>query len=59
VTSLPVCIGFGIATPQQARTVARLADGVIVGSAIVRAAGQSVGAALALAASLRAAIDDA
>jgi hypothetical protein len=32
---------------------------VIVGSAIVRAAGQSVGAALALAASLRAAIDDA
>ena len=58
-TSLPLCIGFGISRPEQARAVARLADGVVVGSAIVRAADQSVDAALALATSLRAAIDDA
>jgi len=36
VTSKPVCVGFGISTPAQARTVARIADGVIVGSALVR-----------------------
>jgi tryptophan synthase alpha chain len=34
---LPVAIGFGISTPDHARAVARLADGVIVGSALVRA----------------------
>jgi tryptophan synthase alpha subunit len=39
--------------------VAALADGVVVGSAIVRAADESVEAALRLAASLRHAIDDA
>ena len=32
----PVAVGFGISTPEQARAVARLADGVVVGSAIVR-----------------------
>ena len=58
-TSLPLCIGFGISRPEQARIVAQLADGVVVGSAIVRAAGHSVDEALRLAASLRAAIDDA
>jgi tryptophan synthase alpha chain len=58
-TSLPLCIGFGISRPDQARIVATLADGVVVGSAIVRAAGQSVDEALRLAASLRAAIDEA
>lgn len=56
-TSLPVCIGFGIATPAQARAAAALADGVVVGSAIVRAANESVDAAIALAASLRRGID--
>ncbi len=56
-TTLPICVGFGVATPAQATAVARLADGVVVGSAIVRAAGESVDAAVALAASLRAAID--
>jgi tryptophan synthase alpha chain len=56
-TSLPLCVGFGIARPEQARAVAQIADGVVVGSAIVRAADQSVDAALALAASLRRAID--
>jgi tryptophan synthase alpha chain len=58
-TSLPVCIGFGISRPEQARAVAALADGVVVGSAIVRAADESVDAALRLAGSLRRAIDDA
>ena len=36
VTRTPVCVGFGIATPSQAAEVGGLADGVIVGSAIVR-----------------------
>ena len=58
-TSLPLCIGFGISKPEQARAVAALADGVVVGSAIVRAADESVEAAVRLAASLRRAIDDA
>jgi tryptophan synthase alpha chain len=37
---LPVAVGFGISTPEQARSVAELADGVIVGSRVVRAAGE-------------------
>ena len=32
---MPVCVGFGISTPEHAATVARWADGVVVGSAIV------------------------
>lgn len=56
-TTLPLCIGFGISTPAQAQVAARLGDGVVVGSAIVRAAGRSVDEAVALTASLRAAID--
>ena len=58
-TSLPLCIGFGIATPAQARAAATLGDGVVVGSAIVRAADESVDAAVALATSLRRGIDEA
>jgi tryptophan synthase alpha chain len=34
-TSLPVCIGFGISTPEQARMVSHQADGAVVGSALV------------------------
>jgi tryptophan synthase alpha chain len=34
-TSLPICVGIGISNAEQARTVAKLADGVVVGSAIV------------------------
>ena len=56
-TTLPVCVGFGVSKPEQAAAVARAADGVVVGSALVRAAGESVDAAIALTASLRAAID--
>ncbi len=37
VTSKPICVGFGISTPQHAAQVAREADGVIIGSAVVRA----------------------
>ena len=35
-THVPVCVGFGISTPEQAGMVAAVADGVIVGSAIVK-----------------------
>ncbi len=37
---VPVAVGFGIGTPEQAAEVGRIADGVIVGSRLVRAAGQ-------------------
>ena len=40
-TTVPVCVGFGIGTPAQAKAVGALADGVIVGSACVRAIGES------------------
>ncbi len=40
-TSIPVCVGFGIGTPQQAKEVGRMADGVIVGTACVRTIGSS------------------
>ncbi len=35
-TSVPCAIGFGISTPEQARQMAAIADGAIVGSAIIR-----------------------
>jgi tryptophan synthase alpha chain len=34
-TTLPIAVGFGISTPEQGRTVAQMADAVVVGSAIV------------------------
>ncbi|MEO0911921.1 MAG: tryptophan synthase subunit alpha [Pseudomonadota bacterium] len=39
-TSLPVCVGFGIKTPEGARDIAAVADGAVVGSAIVQRIGQ-------------------
>jgi len=35
ITSKPICVGFGISNPYQAKKVAELADGVIVGSALI------------------------
>ena len=40
LTKVPVAVGFGISNPGQAATVAGLADGVVVGSAIVRKIGE-------------------
>ena len=40
-TSVPVCVGFGIGTPEQAKAIGMVADGVIVGSACVRLIGES------------------
>ncbi len=40
-TSAPVCVGFGIGTPEQAKAVGAMADGVIVGTACVRTIGSS------------------
>jgi tryptophan synthase alpha chain len=34
-TALPICVGFGISTPEQAHAVARQADGAVIGSALV------------------------
>ena len=39
-TTLPVAVGFGVRTPEQAGAIARVADGVVVGSAIVDLVGQ-------------------
>jgi tryptophan synthase alpha chain len=36
VATQPLCVGFGIATPEQAKRVARIADGVIVGSRLIQ-----------------------
>jgi tryptophan synthase alpha chain len=41
-TKLPVAVGFGISTAEQAREVARVADAVVVGSAIVDRIGENV-----------------
>ncbi|HCR85192.1 MAG TPA: tryptophan synthase subunit alpha [Alphaproteobacteria bacterium] len=36
VKDIPVCIGFGIKTPEQAKEAAKMADGVVIGSAFVK-----------------------
>jgi tryptophan synthase alpha chain len=53
-TALPVCVGFGIRSPETARAIAGIADGAVVGSAIVEriAAGDSPEAVLAFVRSL-------
>lgn len=59
-TPLPLCVGFGIGTPEQARAVGQIADGVIVGSACVKTIGEStepMQAAEALARAFKAALN--
>ena len=60
-TSVPVCVGFGISTPEQAKQVGSLADGVIVGTACVRMIGGSekpIETAKQFAAEFRSALND-
>ena len=52
-TTLPLVVGFGISQPAQARAMNDLAEGFIVGSALVKAGAQGVGAVRELAARLR------
>ena len=58
VVELPVAVGFGISTPEQAALISRVADGVVVGSALIQALdeGGPVGAGEFLA-TLRSAMD--
>ncbi|HVX21208.1 MAG TPA: tryptophan synthase subunit alpha [Acidimicrobiales bacterium] len=60
-TDTPVCVGVGVSTPEQAAATCRVADGVIVGSALVRRLvdGGGVEAAAAFVGELRAAVDSA
>jgi tryptophan synthase alpha chain len=62
-TPLPVCVGFGIRTPEAAREIANHADGAVVGSALVdvlrasldtdnKATGKTVSAVIGLASEL-------
>jgi tryptophan synthase alpha chain len=41
VCEKPLAVGFGVSTPEMARQVGQIADGVIVGSALIRAAGEA------------------
>jgi tryptophan synthase alpha chain len=45
-TELPVAVGFGISTPAHARSIAEIADGVVVGSRLVRAVDEGGAAAV-------------
>ena len=58
-TDMPVCVGVGISTPDQAAEICEVADGVAVGSALVRRliAGEGPEGAAAFVGSLRRAID--
>lgn len=49
-TDLPVAVGFGISTPEQAATVGGLADGVIIGTRLVRAVADAADRSAAVAA---------
>ena len=60
-TDKPLAVGFGIGTSEQAAQVARVADGVIVGSALIKAIGSAenpIVAAHKFVSSLRQGIDD-
>jgi len=43
VTSKPICVGFGVSKPRQAKEIARAGDGVIVGSAIINVLEKNIG----------------
>lgn len=43
LTKLPVVVGFGVSTPEQARRIGEVADGVVVGSAFVKLIGEKEG----------------
>ncbi len=55
-TTLPIALGFGIGTALQAREAARIADGVVVGTALIRALAQGPDAAQSLMRELRDAV---
>jgi tryptophan synthase alpha chain len=58
-TEIPLAVGFGISTPEQAAAVGALADGVIVGSALINAvdeAGEKANAAKAFVGAMQAAL---
>lgn len=55
--NVPLVLGFGISTPEQARMVGSLMDGFIVGTALVRVGKEGVEAVRALAGSLRRALE--
>ncbi len=57
-TDLPVALGFGIGDAGQAAAAAQVADGIVVGSALIRALDDGVGAAETLVRDLRNAIDE-
>jgi tryptophan synthase alpha chain len=57
VSPVPVAVGFGISTPDQARAVASYADAVIVGSALIRELGRSKKSAVRFIQTLKGAID--
>jgi tryptophan synthase alpha chain len=59
LTSLPVCVGVGVSNPDQAAQVTRVADGAVVGSALVRRLLEGAGAqgAATFISSLRKALD--
>ena len=43
MTRLPICVGFGISTPQEVAAVAGLCDGVVIGSAFERLIEANIG----------------
>ncbi len=57
-TEKPLCVGFGVSTPEQARRIAKVADGVIVGSRIIQLLDEdkSLGSACSFIKCLRAAL---
>ena len=63
-TDVPACVGFGVRDRESARAVAEVADGVVVGSAIVKVLEENQGvegskAVAKLVADLRAGVDEA